>query len=122
MRETLLALERCFFQFRYISDASWLSMHLHDRFLECGKSGRLFSKADSIKMLLGCGADRKITVYNFSCDRFDEKCWLVHYVTKSTVGMPYFRTSLWVKEGSALKMYYHQASPLSEPVELIETP
>lgn len=67
-------------------------------------------------------ADRKITVYNFSCDRFDEKSWLVHYVTKSTVGMLYFRTSLWVKEGSALKMYYHQASPLSEPVELIETP
>lgn len=52
MYQKLLNLEKDFFQIACISSEEWLASTLHDGFVECGKSGRLFSKGEVIEGLL----------------------------------------------------------------------
>lgn len=122
MRNTLLLLERSFFEHRCCSDRAWLDAHLHDGFLECGRSGLLWNKAATIEALLGYSSNRNIIIYNFRCEQIHESVWLAHYVTKEEPEKAYFRTSIWIKEGPTFKMRFHQASPLSGPHPLIAEP
>ena len=115
MYETLLNLEKKFFEIKYISDKNWLNDTLHNDFLECGKSGTLFSKKEVMEELLLCLKDRDIEIFNFVCELIGENCWLVHYVTETEDEL-FFRTSIWVYENQ-LQMRFHQATKLSFNVQ-----
>ncbi len=118
MDKTILALEKKFFELRYISDREWLDITLHDRFYECGKSGILFDKAETIESLLSCQSNRDITIYNFECETIHESAWLVHYITQSE-HKKYYRTSVWCMEtGKQMKLLFHQATRLNIDVDL----
>lgn len=116
MYKTLLNLEKSFFNLKYISDKEWLNTVLHDSFIECGKSGMLFNKTETIEPLLSCTEDRDILIYNFEYSKVTDKCYLVHYITKHG-NKKYYRTSVWVME-NRLKLFYHQATMLNSDAEL----
>lgn len=119
MYHTLLDLEKCFFKLEYISDRVWLNTVLHNNFCECGKSGILFDKKETVESLLSCSEGRDITIYNFEYRPITDKCYLVHYITQSG-SEKYYRTSVWVMEDS-LKLFFHQASRLNSDVEVLKT-
>ncbi len=110
--EALLTLEHRFFEWTYIGDRKWLEDTLHDAFVECGRSGQLYGKAETIDALLACGSDRDIRMQDAVCEPLSKDCALVHYVTKSE-GALWYRTSIWVREGR-WRLRYHQASRLRE--------
>lgn len=112
MEKLLLELENRFFQHSYISDRDWLEQTLHENFLECGKSGRLFHKADTVNSLLQCKEDRQIQIEDFQCSKISSNTWIVHYLTGSSEGEPVFRTSIWIKKHT-LQLYFHQATKIA---------
>ena len=82
MYDTLLTLEKDFFNLQYISDREWLDKILHDDFRECGRSGKLFDKFDTMEELLQCDSDRDIVICGFECVEINSNSWLVHYITE----------------------------------------
>lgn len=112
-----MGLENKLFLCRYINSRHWLEQVLHENFTECGRSGRLFGRAETIESLLRCTEDRDITITDFSCRQIDRDTWLAHYRTRHD-GRPYYRTSVWVWE-QGFQMLYHQASPIKEEFDLL---
>ncbi len=110
MYDTLLTLEKDFFNLQYISDREWLDKILHDDFRECGRSGKLFDKFDTMEELLQCDSDRDIVICGFECVEINSNSWLVHYITEIE-GKQYYRTSVWVREPD-MKLFFHQATEL----------
>ena len=110
MEERLAIAEQCFFQLKYTKDRDWLQKHLHDEFIECGKSNQLYDKQVTIESLLQLKEDRKITMQDFSCMRVDVHTWMVHYTTLHD-GQLFYRTSLWI-ENDGLQLLFHQATLL----------
>lgn len=115
MYQKLLDLEKDFFRIECISSKEWLASTLHDDFMECGKSGFLSNKEEVMEGLLACKEDRNIRINNFSCERIEENCWLVHYITESEDEL-FFRTSIWVGQ-QQLQMRFHQATKLTSCVK-----
>lgn len=115
----LLTLEKNFFQLDYISDPQWLDSILHTDFLECGKSGLLYDKAETIHALLTYRENRTIAIYNFECNALSSNCWMVHYITKDQAENLVYRTSIWLKE-EHFQLRFHQASILNTEISLIE--
>ncbi len=112
MEKILLELEQSFFKYEYISDRQWLSDILHPDFSECGISGFLYTKEDTVEALLSCEKDRDIEILDFQWAQPADSCFLVNYITK-TENAAYYRTSLWIREDK-LRLRFHQASRLSE--------
>lgn len=112
MYDILLELEKCLFKLEYISDREWLERTLHDDFCECGKSGMLFNKEDTVESLLQCTCDRNIEICNFECINITDTSWIVHFITESD-NKRYYRTSVWVREEN-IKLLFHQATELKE--------
>lgn len=113
MYNTLLNLEKSFFKLQYISDRNWLERILHDDFHECGKSGLLFGKEETVESLIKCTSDRNIVIYNFDYRTITDNSWLAHYITESD-NKQYYRTSLWVEENKTIKLLFHQATELKK--------
>lgn len=118
MKEKILTLEKNLFKLEYISNKEWLEKIIDNNFSECGKSGYLFYKKDTIESLLECTEDRPIKIYNYEYKKIDEKTYLVHYITKSQDKI-YYRTSIWINN-LELKLLYHQATEFHEKIDLIE--
>lgn len=118
MRETLHALEKRFFKKEFLADREQLSSALHDDFLECGKSGRLYGKAETVESLQLIPHDRAITMYNFNCTPLCASCYIAHYITASD-GALFYRTSIWKKERD-WQLCFHQATQLHCEMELHE--
>lgn len=117
MEQTLLTLEKQFFDLQYMSDEDWLNRTIHDDFIECGKSGYLSDKVKTIQALLACKENRKIEIYNYAYFPIHTNCYIVHYITKMDTKY-YYRTSIWVKNQN-LQLLFHQASELKEETKLI---
>lgn len=119
MKEEILNLEKNLFKLEYMSNKEWLEETIHDNFTECGKSGYLFYKKDTIETLLECTEDRPITIYNYDYTQIDDKTYLIHYLTKSQDKL-YYRTSIWIMDPN-LKLLYHQATEFKESIALVES-
>ena len=117
MKNRILELEKSLFKQIYMNDIDYLNNIIHDKFMECGKSGKFFYKNDTIQEFLKLDSDRDITIYNYTCEELNNT-YLVHYITKSGNDLIY-RTSIWIMAGD-LKLYFHQASKLNVDIELIE--
>lgn len=109
----ILKLENSLFKVRYMQDRDYLDRILSDDYLECGKSGRLFGKAEVIDELSVLTEDRPIKIYNFSA-KLIGSAWVVHYITLSGDDK-IFRTSIWTNDGV---MKFHQASKLTMDIKL----
>ena len=118
MKEEILEREKSLFKIKFMSNKEYLNNIISDDYLEIGKSGYFINKIQVIDALLKEETDRKIAIYNYSCDEIDKNAYLVHYITKNIDDIVY-RTSIWKKEES-LKIIFHQASILKENINLIE--
>ncbi len=119
MINRVLELEKSLFKHEYMSDVMYLNEIIDDNFMEVGKSGKKYNKKDVIDDLSIVKEDRKIVIYNFTCEKISEDIYLIHYITKSNEGNM-FRTSIWRKEYDRVKIIFHQASLYRENVDLIE--
>ncbi len=119
MNKQILKLEKSLFKYECMSDATYLDKIIDDNFIEIGKSGKKYNKEDVINDLSITKEDRKITIYNFTCEKLSEDIYLIHYITKSDKGNIY-RTSIWRKEYDRVKIIFHQASFYRENVDLTE--
>lgn len=70
MDETLISLEKVFY-LAYISNGTWLNAVIHNDFVKCGNSGRLFYKMDVANDLLNSRENRNIDIHNFTASRQD---------------------------------------------------
>lgn len=111
MCDKFLKSEKQFFEYKCISDKSWLEKMLHKDFTECGKSGYIMTRAEVIKSLLKCECDRDIAVYNFESRLISDNTAIIHYYTVSDNKFVY-RTSIWVKTNT-WQLYFHQASVIN---------
>lgn len=119
MDDILLSLEKEFFRYEKISDRSYLDAVLHRRFCEMGASGRIFGREETIEALLSAKKNRPIAIFNFRQEKVGDRCYIVHYMTKSG-GRLFFRTSVWTDETGRLQLFFHQASEMKIPVSLVE--
>lgn len=119
MNNKILELEKSLFKYEFMSDITYLNEIIDDNYVEVGKSGKKFNKKDVINDLSILKEDRKITIYNFTCDKIEEDIYLIHYITKNNNDNIY-RTSIWKKEYDKIKIIFHQASLYRENVNLIE--
>lgn len=119
MKNKILELEKNFFKKEYMSDIYWMNKTISDGFVECGKSGKFFYKKDTIEELSKLSEDRKIDIYNYEFIELSKDVFIVHYITKSNDDKQVYRTSIWVNN-NGLKLTFHQASVLSESVDLIK--
>ena len=73
MNKKILELEKSLFKYEFMSNISYLNEIIDDKYIEVGKSGKKFNKKDIINELSILKEDRKISIYNFICDKIDEK-------------------------------------------------
>lgn len=116
MQNQLLELEKRFFDIQYMNDERWLNQMLHEDFQECGKSGVLCYKKETIQALLDFKKNRDIIIYNFNVTAISLNSWIVHYITISE-HQQYYRTSIWVK-CDQLQLLFHQATRLYQKISL----
>lgn len=119
MKDKILKLEKSLFKYEFMSDVTYLNEILDDKYIELGKSGKKFNKQDVINDLSILKEDRRISIYNFTCDKIQNDIYLIHYITKSNDDNIY-RTSIWRKKHNKIKIIFHQASLYNENVNLIE--
>ena len=119
MNNKILEAEKSLFKYEFMSDITYLNEIIDDEYIEIGKSGKKFNKKDVIKDLSILKKDRKIIIYNFTCDKIEENIYLIHYITQSNNDNIY-RTSIWKKEDDIIKIIFHQASLYKENINLIE--
>ena len=120
MNKEILKLEKSLFKYEYMSNIEYLNKIIDDKYIEVGKSGKKFNKKNVIDELSILKEDRKISMYNFTCDKIEESIYLVHYITKSGNNNNIYRTSIWKKQNNNIKIIFHQASLYKEDVELNE--
>ena len=119
MNNKILELEKNLFKLEYMSDIRYLNKTIDDKYIEIGKSGKQFNKQDVINDLSILKKDRKIKIYNFTCESIGENIYLAHYITKNNYDIIY-RTSIWKKDKDEIKIIFHQASTYKEEINLIE--
>jgi len=119
MKKKILELEKSLFKYKFMSNIEYLNSIIDDTYIEVGKSGKKFIKSDVINDLSILKEDRKIIIYNFTCDKIGENIYLIHYITKNNNDNVY-RTSIWKKEDDRIKIIFHQASLYKEDIDLVE--
>ena len=117
--EKILRLEKSLFNQEYMSNKEWLNEIIDDEYIEIGKSGKQINKIDVINELSNLKEDRRIIIYNFTCDKIDKNTYLVHYITRNK-GDKIYRTSIWQEVQDEIKITFYQASLYNEEIELIE--
>ena len=70
--ETVIALEVELHQSEVRSDAERINMLLHESFVECGRSGRIFKRQDIVDMLSGEGDGNSVWSQDFSAEEVSE--------------------------------------------------
>ncbi len=119
MKNRILELEKKLFKYEYMSNKEWLEKTIHKNFKECGKSGLLFNKKDTVESLHSYTEDRKIDIYNYEYECIDTNTYLIHYITKFK-GELIYRTSIWIMQEDNLKLLFHQASKLNIDIDLVK--
>ena len=113
VEEQFYALETSLFKAEYLSDRDYLENIFHDNFMEYGKSGLVYRKKDTIDSLYNAG-NRDITIEDFTCEKIDDKTYIVHYVSINSENIAAYRTSIWIDSDSTLQLYFHQGTTVNE--------
>jgi len=91
-------------------DAQWLASVLADEFEEVGKSGRLFSRGDTLAML-SSEQDTTIEIHDLASRLLAPDLALVTWVSFSD-GVHARRTSLWRRDAGSWRLVHHQGTPI----------
>ena len=90
-------------------DRERLDQLLADDFEEVGKSGKKYTKADIIELLIN-EENISFSVQDFNFVSLSDDCVLVKYQTTMN-GQNAYRCSIWKKYGDQWQIHYHQGTP-----------
>ena len=85
-----------------------LALLFSEDFEECGKSGKIFNKADIVDLLLN-EEYQKISFSNFRFTNLSDTAILVKYDSDCRAVKSH-RSSVWIKTGGNWKILYHQGT------------
>ena len=109
--QQILKYENDFFIKRFCDDIQNLIDRIHDEFIEYGKSGQVFDKNSIIKYLNNLDTDRDIEILSFKIKNIKEDLVIANYISyEKEIEAKALRTSIWKKECSDWKLYFHQGT------------
>ncbi len=119
LHDTLLPLEHAHLTPGVRSSRAALESLLHESFTEIGASGRLYTRADIIPLLLTEQAHPPRTISDFYARRLADTVALTTYTLTRTDpdGSEHHsrRSSLWLLEHTTWRLTFHQATNLPSP-------
>ena len=110
----ILKYEQDFFNVDFCCNKDNLENRLCVDFFEYGTSGKIHSREEIISSLLNMRENRDIIIYNFSALMLNENIIIAHYLSHEETTKKYaLRTSIWKREETLWKMFFHQGTPAS---------
>ena len=111
IEKIILGYEMDFFRKVFCDNIQNLEDRIHDEFMEIGKSGQVFDKNSIINYLSHLATDRDIEIQEFVLKYLRDDILVANYISneKETDALA-LRTSIWVKEHSDWKLYFHQGT------------
>lgn len=111
LEQRILEYENDFFNKEFCDNLQKLNNRIHDEFIEFGKSGQVFDKSSIIKYLNNLYSDRDIEIQDFEIKNLKDDLIIVNYISnEKEEGIKALRTSIWVKEYTDWKLYFHQGT------------
>lgn len=111
IEQRILKYENDFFVKKFCEEIENLHDRIHDEFIEFGKSGQVFDKSSVIAYLNNLDADRKIDIHSFKIKIIKKDLILANYISyDKEIEVKALRTSIWIKESSDWKLYFHQGT------------
>lgn len=109
--QLILEYEMDFFRKEFCDNIQDLKNRIHDEFIEFGKSGKVFDKDSIINYLSNLDSDRDIEIQNFVLKDLKDDVLIANYISnEKETGTKALRTSIWIKEYSDWKLYFHQGT------------
>ncbi|MEM7092389.1 MAG: GNAT family N-acetyltransferase [Actinomycetota bacterium] len=103
-------LELRMWQDDYRGDSRWFEPHLHDRFVEHGCSGKLWTRQTIIEQDIGAIAV-EFPFIDLHVEQIDEVSWIVTYLAVQPE-RTCRRASLWQRTGDGWRLRFHQGTPV----------
>ncbi|MDR7856751.1 DUF4440 domain-containing protein [Tissierella sp.] len=111
LEQQILKYENDFFVKKFCDDIQNLNDRIHDEFIEFGKSGQVFDKNSIIEYLNNLDNDKNVEILAFKIDEIKEDLIIAHYLAyEIDLEIKTLRTSIWKKEFSDWKLYFHQGT------------
>lgn len=111
IEQLILKYEMDFFRKEFCDNVQNLKERIHDKFIEFGKSGQVFDKDSIINYLNKLDSDRDIEIQNFVLRGLKDDVLVANYISnEKETGIKALRTSIWIKEYSDWKLYFHQGT------------
>ncbi|MBW4827786.1 MAG: DUF4440 domain-containing protein [Clostridiaceae bacterium] len=111
IEQLILKYEMDFFRKEFCDNIQNLKNRIHDEFIEFGKSGQVFDNNSIIKYLNHLDSDRDIEIQHFEIKDLKDDLIVANYVSNEIEeGIKALRTSIWVKEYTNWKLYFHQGT------------
>ena len=115
--ETVKHLEVKLHQPEVRSDPTRLNMLLHESFVECGRSGRIYKRNDILEELLGDEAVASVWSQGFAAEEISEGVILLTYLSahinsEGELSRHTFRSSLWQLSPQGWQVRFHQGTPI----------
>lgn len=115
--QELTQLERELHQPAIRSDRSGVKKLLHDLFIECGRSGRVYTRNEILDELSQEVASHTVWSEDFCASKLSEKCVLLtyrsaHLAENGSLSRHSFRSSIWQMSRGAWKLRFHQGTPI----------
>lgn len=119
LKQKILEYENDFFSKKYYDEITNLNDRIHDEFIEFGKSGHIFDKSSTIEYLNNLDTDRDVVISCFEIKKLKEDLIIANYISyERDIKIKALRTSIWKKEFSDWKLYFHQGTETK--VDIIE--
>ena len=111
LEQQILKYENDLFIKTFCDDIQNLNNRIHDEFIEFGKLGQVFDKNSIIEYLNNLDTDRDIEILSFQTKNIKEDLIIVNYISyEKEIKIKALRTSIWKKECSDWKLYFHQGT------------
>lgn len=99
------------------SDVEKVGALLHPLFVECGRSGRIYSRTEMLEELSGEESELTIWSQDFDAREIMEGLVLLTYLsahinTAGVLSRHSFRSSLWQQTPEGWQLHFHQGTPI----------
>ena len=112
LEQLILQYEKDFFKKDFCNEKHNLDHRIHDEFMEFGQSGCVYYKDSIIDYLLNLPSDKDIDIASYTLKKMREDIVILHYISIDRgVETQAVRTSIWMKDDSDWKLYFHQGTP-----------
>ena len=101
------------------SDRARLEFLLHDSFMECGRSGRVYTRSEILDEISNETMDYSVWSQEFDAKKLSDNLVLLNYRSahidpNGALTLHSFRSSLWELTQQGWKMRFHQGTPTED--------